>query len=320
VRPHRLLAALTALALAGTAGAPMTALAAVATPAATPAASPAPSDAVLVISSYATSPAEVTVGSRFTLSVTLANMTSRKAEEVAVSLGEGSAPAETGGEAASGAAATAAGSDLVVLGTGNVKYIGTIGGKKSGSVSFSLIASPKASPGVYSVPVTISSRNAGEVRSSTQTIGILVRRTPVFQFGETNIPGTATVGQPFEATAEIVNDSGFSVRGVVYTIESASFDIQKGRTAIGTLETGDSEPVAGTCTPRVTGDAMLTVVIAYRDDFNETRTIRRDYPVKVTEGSAETSAAPKPTEPSSGSKSFFEQIGSFFMGLLGLGG
>ncbi|MDO8915266.1 MAG: hypothetical protein Q7W16_04205 [Coriobacteriia bacterium] len=317
MRPHRLIAVLTTLTLV-TAGAAPGIAAAVTVPV-VPVASVAPADAVLVISSYATSPAEVTVGSRFSLSVTLTNMTSRKAEEVVVSLGEGATAAATGAEAAAGAAA-AAGSDLVVLGTGNVKFIGTVAGKRSASVSFSLIASPKAAPGVYSVPVTISARNAGEVRSSTQTIGILIRRSPIFEFGETSVPRKATAGEPFEATAEIVNDSGYAVRGIVYTIEGDAFDITKGRTAAGTLETGDSESVAAQCTPRVSGDATLTVVISYRDDFNEVRTLRRDYPVKVGEPSSEGTSAPKPVEPTSESKSVFEQIGSFFMGLLGLGG
>jgi hypothetical protein len=315
VRPHRLLAVLTVIALVGAGSGSAFA---VTTPV-EPVASAAPADAVIVISSYAASPAEITVGSRFSLSVTLANMTSRRAEEVVVSLGESAAPT-TGGEAAGTGTTAAAGSDLVVLGTGNVKYLGTIAGKKSASVSFSLIASPKANPGVYSVPVTISSRGGGEVRSSTQTIGVLVRRSPIFEIGETTIPRSATAGQPFEATAEIVNDSGYAVRGIVYTIEGEPFDISKGRTAVGTLETGDSESVAAQCTPRVSGDATLTVVIAYRDDFNEVRTIRRDYPVKVKEPSSEETSAPKPAEPESGSKSFFEQVGSFFMGLLGLGG
>jgi hypothetical protein len=319
VRPHRLLAVLTTIALVGVPVGPGIASAVVA-PAATPAVTAAPADAVLLISSYATSPGEVTVGSRFSLSVTVANVTSRKAEDVVVSLGEGAASAETGGESAGTGAAAAAGSDLVVLGTGNVKYIGTISGKRAASVSFSFIASPKANPGVYAVPVTISSRNAGEVRSSTQTIGILVRRSPIFEVGETKIPSTATAGEPFEATAEILNDSGFQARGVVYSIEGSAFDIAKGRTAVGTLETGDSESVTAQCTPRVSGDATLTLVIAYRDDFNEVRTIRKDYPVKVAERSSEATSAPKPAEPDTGSKSLFEQIGSFFMGLLGLGG
>jgi hypothetical protein len=316
VRPHRVLAVLTTLALA-TAGATPGIASAVTTPV-VPVASVAPADAILVISSYGTSPGEVTVGSRFSLSVTLANMTPRRAQEVVVSLGEGGTAAEAGGEAAAGAAA--AGSNLVVLGTGNVKYLGTIAGKKAASVRFSLIVSPKAAPGVYSVPVTISSRNAGEVRSSTQTIGILVRRKPIFEFGATSVPRAATAREPFEATAEIVNDSGYAVRGIVYTIEGDAFDITQGRTAAGTLETGDSESVTAQCTPRVSGEATLTVVIAYRDDFNEVRTIRRDYPVKVKEPSSEGTTAPEPVEPTSDSKSVFEQIGSFFMGLLGLGG
>jgi hypothetical protein len=317
VRPHRLIAVLTTLTLVTAGAAP--GIAAAVTMPVVPLASAAPADAVLVISSYATSPAEVTVGSRFSLSVTLTNMTSRKAEEVVVSLGEGATAGATGAEAAA-AAATAAGSDLVVLGTGNVKFLGTVAGKRSASVSFSLIASPKAAPGVYSVPVTISARNAGEVRSSTQTIGILVRRSPIFEFGETSVPRKATAGEPFEATAEIVNDSGYAVRGIVYTIEGDAFDITKGRTAAGTLETGDSESVAAQCTPRVSGEATLTVVISYRDDFNEVRTLRRDYPLKVSEPSSEGTSPPTPTEPTSDSKSVFEQIGSFFMGLLGLGG
>jgi hypothetical protein len=318
VRPHRLLAVCTVLALVCAGAGPGAVAAAVTAPVTTP--TPAPADAVLVISSYATSPTEVTVGSRFSLSLTLTNMTSRRADEVAVSLGEGAAAAETSGESAGTGAAAAAGSDLVVLGTGNVKYIGTIRGKRAASVSFSLIVSPKASPGVYNVPVTISSLNSGEVRSSTQTIGVLVRRTPVFEVGDTTIPRSAPAGQPFEATAEIVNDSGFAVRGIVYTIEGEAFDIEKGRTAVGTLETGDSESVTAQCTPRVSGDATLTIVIAYRDDFNEVRTIRRDYPVKAEEASSEPTAPPAPSEESTGSKSVFEQIGSFFMGFLGLGG
>jgi hypothetical protein len=312
VRVRRILVAGIVMALAAAFVSPALAgavVTAVETPA--PAASPAP---VLLVRSYGTEPDDVLLGERFTLSLTIRNATKIRAKDVVVSLGATSAGS---GEAAGGSGGAA---ELVSLDSSDMRFLGDIKGGGALSVSFNLITSPGAAAGVLSLPVNISSDVNGVRESSSQKIGLRLNRTATLEEQAPDFPKTATEGEEIPITADILNSSSFAVPGVVLSVEGKGFDISGMPVRAGKIEAGESGTVEAKVTPTVSGDATLTIVVAYRDDFGQTREVRFAHGLKVekaqtspTEGEV---AAPEAGAP----KTFLESVASFFMGLLGLGG
>jgi hypothetical protein len=311
VRVRGILAAGIVLALAAAFVSPALAGAAV-TPAETPvpAATPAP---VLLVRSYGTEPDDVLLGERFTLSLTIRNATKIRAKDVVVSLGATSAGSGEAGGAAGGA-------ELVSLDSSDMRFLGDIKGGGALSVSFNLITSPGAAAGVLSLPVNISSDVNGVRETSSQKIGLRLNRTATLEEQAPDFPKTAIEGEEIPITADILNSSSFAVPGVVLSVEGKGFDVSGTPVRAGKIEAGESGTVEAKVTPTMSGDTTLTIVVAYRDDFGQTREVRFAHGLKVEK--AQTAppegevAAPEAGAP----KSFLESVASFFMGLLGLGG
>jgi len=314
VRVRRILAAGLVLALATTLVTPALAGAA-ATPAAgpadTPAAAPTPAP-VLLVRSYATTPGDVLLGERFTLSLTIRNATKQRAKDVVVALGATSA----GGDGATGGG----GAELVSLDSSDMRFVGDIKGGGAVSVSFNLITSPGAAAGVLSLPVNISSDVNGQRESSSQKIGLKLNRTASFEEQAPDFPKTAIVGEELALSVDVQNTSSFAVPGVSLRFEGDGFGIEGAPAQIGKIEPNDTGTLEAKVTPKVAGDATLTVVATYRDDFGQHREVRFAHKIKVekppTIDAPGKSGKPEAEKP----RSFMESVASFFMGLLGLGG
>lgn len=274
----------------------------------TPTPKPAP---VLVVRSYATSLDRVLVGSRFKLTLNVYNATSRKAENVVVSISGGTSAA---------AAEAATGGGLTVLGTGNAKYAGTIKGTKATNVVFDVMAGPGTAPGTYAVPVTISFEYNGERQEVSYTVGVIVERDATFSVVTAEYPKTATVGTPFDASFEVANTSGFAVNGVTLSVEASSADVIDGSLYLGAFDAAGSEALDVSVTPNKAGTLEVVVVVSYRDDFGRAKSFRQPYEVKV-ESAPDTDKEPggtdgeTPSDEESGPGGF----AGFIMAFLGLG-
>lgn len=266
---------------------------------------PAP---VLVISSYETSRERLTVGKAFKLTLDISNKTARRARNVVVSLN---------GIGAGGGAAAADGAvgGITVLGTGNAKFMGTLSGNKTEGVSFRVVAGPGTSAGALTIPVTISFEYGGERQESAYTIGLVFERDAVLSLATEEIPKTARVGEPIEASFELVNAGSFTLLGMALSIEATSAAIEDGALFVGSFEAGAAETIDVKITPEKAGPLEVSLVAKYRDDFGRERTFRSVHVVEV-EGE------PKPAPGENGVKEPAAKgnlFTRFFRALFGLG-
>ena len=271
-------------------------------------ATPSP-DPIIIVRGYTTDPDRLLVGSTFTLELELYNATARTARNCYVALG--------GGEAVMPEAAATAGSGIVVMGTGNVRFLGTLAGRDADSVTFDLLADPRGGPGVYSLPVTVSYEYNGVRSSFAQTIGLVLNRDASFSVIAAEVPAEAIVGGTFDVSIEAANQSLFAVGGVTFSLESTGATLADAAVQIGSMEAGSSEFIDSSVTPTTAGPVQLVFVVRYRDDLDQPKEFRQTFTVDVSE-------APEPDEgePVDGEEPAEEGPGGivgFFMALFGLG-
>jgi len=209
----------------------------------------------------------------------------------------------------------------VSLDSSDMRFIGDIKGGGLVSVTFNLITSPNAAAGILSLSVNISSDVNGTRESSSQKIGLKLNRTATFDEQAPDFPAAGVEGQSLPVTVDVQNTSEFAVPGVSLRLEGDAFEITGSPDAAGKIESNDSATLEAQVTPKVSGDATLTVVASYRDDFGQIREVRFPHRIKVEKAPdvVDGEGPAKPDEPEK-PKGFLESVASFFMGLLGLGG
>lgn len=235
---------------------------------------PAP---VVVVRSYVTDPARVTVGTEFNLTLTVYNATSRRADNVVVSIGQPSA--------AAGAAASTGG--LAVLGTGNAKYLGLLKGKSESTVTFRVIAAPGTTPGAITVPVTVSFEHQDARQEVAYTIGMLVERDATISLVTAELPDTVLAGDTFDASFEVANASAYALSGVTLSVVAPGAEVIDGSIFLGSMDAATTESLDVSITPEKAGDLEIAVVVSYRDDFGRPQEFRETRTVTVE-------AAPEP--------------------------
>jgi hypothetical protein len=253
---------------------------------------PAP---VLVISSYETDAKRLIVGTPFTLTLDISNETSRRANNVVVSIAGASA---AGAQADAGAAS----SNLTVLGTGNAKFTGDILGDHRDSVSFEMVAGPGTPPGAATVPVTVSFEYGGVRQEVSYTIGLVFERDAMFAVATADIPKTAVVGEPFDASFELANAGSFTLNGMSMSVEASTATVTDPTLFVGTFEAAAAETIDVTIKPKKAGPLEVVLVASYRDDFGKVKSYRTTYKVMVkgepkpSADQTDTGSAEKPAE------------------------
>jgi|GEM_PF-4049661 len=270
----------------------------------------APGSAVLV-DSFETAPEVAVAGETFELTLLLRNHTTRRADDVQVTIG-------TAAAADSSAAETIATTDLAVIGTGNTKRVGRIPAESTATATFTLAADPAARAGLHSLPVTITYETGGRQEQLTQSIGVWVTRLATLDATAFELPGEAVAGESFEALAEVMNTGDVRAAGVALslTVTGASSEIlEGGRQVVGMLDSGDLDVVEATVTAAEPGEVEIVLAIAYADALGTTHEITHTESVTVTEAE-EDEAAIEETERDRG---FFGTIADFFRAIFGLG-
>lgn len=263
---------------------------------------------VLVIRSFRTVPATLTVGNRFKLELVLENAVDVSAENLMVTVG-----AVTGtANATSTTSATPSGPDVVVLGS-NSRFVGKLaGGTKNRVVSFDLVSNPQGSPGPFTLPVTLvyDSRNGGRL-TSVQSVGLQFTRTLVFDVGALTYPKTAMQGKTFNISVDVRNTNSFPINGVELSFESTGCDWVSRETSVGTLLPGGTGQLIATAIPQAPGPLLITLHITYKDDYNNLKRIDREVTVDIKA---------KPVERKAVKRSAGTRVVLFMKALIGLGG
>ncbi len=265
----------------------------------------------LLIREYWATPATISPGDTFTLTVEIANVGGGTATRLTMALG-----GETG----------AALEPFSPLTTGNVGFVDEVWGEAATRVTWRLMADGAAQPKAYNVPVTLAYDDAQGIRhSDTQRLSLMVRRRPELQGMFYREPESLSVGVPTAVSLEVLNiGSGpVDVTGLAATSDRMEIT-SEGSPFIGPVESGGSAPLDVTITPRRPGRADITICVTYRDDFNQSQTVTATLSVEVAEGPKGSSAVAEAAAPSSGetsgSSTLWKVAGRIVKGLLGFGG
>jgi hypothetical protein len=281
-----------------------------------PAAAAATSDPILVVDSYDVGgedrPAEVEAGSSFELTIDFENKRARDAQNVLVSLGTAAATQPGAGPSSTSAV------PLAVLGTGNQKWVGEIQGESGATVTFSMIADPGATPGVYRLPVTISYESRSIPMSSTHEIGIVILGRVGLEVAELEFPDEMIEGDTAEIYAEVLNAGAAKVSGVTLAVQAEAFDLRQDRVFAGSLDPDESDVIETDGTALRPGTHDVTIVIGYDDSLGRHQETGKTVQIRVT-GADEPVEEATPEEADE-PQTFGEKVAAFFRGLLGLGG
>jgi hypothetical protein len=266
-------------------------------------------DPVLVLQSYKTNPGYLSVGSRFKLEVSIDNVVDVQARNVVVTVA-GSAMAT------SGIVPPTNSPQVVVLGS-STRYLGTVdGNEKNRRVTFDLISNPKGGPGPFTLPVTVEyDSNNGGRGVVTQAVGLMLTRTLVFDVGALTYPTETTAGVPFKTSVAVQNTNEFPVNGVALSFTGAGVTWSSNETTVGTLDPGKTGRLEATGIPEQAGNLLVTMVITYKDDYNQVKEIRRDLTIAVAARPVE-----KPRPVSNRPTTTGGLVALFVKALLGLGG
>lgn len=260
-------------------------------------ASAVPSNAVLLVSSYSTSPDNPILGEPFEVRIRVTNIGRRDAKHVLVTIEP---------------SASKSGS-LASLGTGNVKKIEVVPGQGARTVTFRMAADPGGTPGVVPLDVSLSTVD-GRVRARQQ-IGLRLRRKVILDVGGLSYPPQVQVGDSFTLAAEVLNSGNHAVSGMKVGARAEGATVAGSDYLVGVLQPGDVESIERTIVATSPGTKEISVVAEYRDDFGQLSSVRKTFQVTAVEPSAEPTSSPRENSRDSGGLG--SRIAAFFRRLLG---
>jgi hypothetical protein len=266
---------------------------------------------ILIVKSFATTPATLTVGQPFKLDLAIDNVSSVLAENVVVSIGSTSLTATSSLVTTSGSV----GSEVVVLGS-NTKFVGDMdAGATDQTVTFDVTSPPRSSSGPCSMPIMLTYDTVAGRKSTVQSVGFVLTRPLAFDVAALEYPKRAIAGQPFEVAASVNNTNDFAINGVAIAFRSEDATLASNESTVGTLAPGDTGNLRAKGSSRKLGALAITLVISYRDDFGQPKEIRRAFSVQIDAPPATPSVPPGTT-----SRSPRARVLLFLSALLGLGG
>ncbi|MGC9089039.1 MAG: COG1361 S-layer family protein [Caldisericia bacterium] len=192
----------------------------------------------------------------------------------------------------------------------NINSTRIIQGFNSISSNFKFIISPEAESGNYNLIFAISYEDAsGNSYLQTSTVGVMVLRKPVISIFNLVYPDVINIGEKFNISCEIANLGKFPVNGVLVSLEGAS---TKGVDRfIGTLDPGISEIYEAEISFDNSNEYNLTLKVQYVDDSNNINIEKRDFKIKVIEGSSEEKEPKRLT--------LWQRIWRFILSIFGIG-
>ncbi|MEN6411049.1 MAG: hypothetical protein ABFD44_15200 [Anaerolineaceae bacterium] len=291
----------------------------------------------LVISSYTTDVDPLQPGSPFNLHLEVRNLGNINARSITMVLGGGATiNMDASGTPVPGGSAGGTSGDFTnfaPLGSSNLIFLGDLKSGDTVSADQKVIVNTTTQPGAYSVKFAfVYSDEKGVRYVDDQVITLLVYRLPQVEMGFYRQPDPLYAGQPGVLPVQIVNLARTST--VLGTMKAAAqnADLTNNSTLVGTLDPGMFYPLDVSIVPMQAGPLEIEVSINFTDDFNQVQTITQKLTVDVMEAAPieEPQLGPDgmPLNPSDGTgvidvstaqpETFWQKIGRFFKGLLGL--
>lgn len=268
-----------------------------------------------MIASYSAGEA-VHPGEVFDLRLVVQNVGASAALRTFLALGGGTSPGATSGAGA----AAGAGASLGVfapLERSNRLFLDTLPAGESTELTQKMVVDGAAKPGVYVLDVTLSYEDAdGQSHASAEVVTLLVSRRVDLEISPLEVITDTVVGQTVPFAVELVNAGTATVNvGQVKVVGGRYMDVAADPRFVGPLDASAADLVEARLTPRGAGEATVTVVVEYLDDFNQRLTFEEEFAFTVR--AAETVRdGPEADEPPVASRPLFLRI---LRGLFGFG-
>lgn len=251
-----------------------------------PTATPTPAGrAQIVVGGYQSNVDILQPGSMFTLHLDVTNLGNKDAKAVTMVLGGGTIPPgnESGTPVPGGISGS--GSDLATfapLGSSNVVYLGDLPAGGTLTSDSELIVNVTAQPGAYPFKISYIYTDEKDNRLvDDQVITLLVYQLPQVEVSFYATPGMFMVGQPMPLPLQVTNlGKKTAVLGNM-RITSPGNDVQNNVALVGALEPGGYFPWDAMLIPNQTGPQEIQIIVAYTDDFNQTREITQTLSIEV---------------------------------------
>jgi len=216
-----------------------------------PAASP-----LVVLKTYHVEPEVLVPGQPFDLTLDVANVGGGSARQVILTLGGQSNNSQS--------------SSIAPLGTGNVKYLGTLAPAATGQVSSRFIVDGGASAGVYVMTIGFGYIGPDDTQlSRAEQISLVVKVTPQLELNFYRPLGQPLVGEPFALPIEIFNIGRTRLNSTNAEIVSSDLQVLSQPVYIGPLDAGTSNVLDGKAVAKSPGVQHFVVRVHYLDDFNQ---------------------------------------------------
>lgn len=291
----------------------------------------------LVISSYTTDVDPLQPGSPFNLHLEVRNLGNVNARSITMVLGGGATiNTDASGTPVPGGSTGGTSGDFTnfaPLGSSNLIFLGDLKSGDTVSADQKVIVNTTTQPGAYSVKFAfVYSDEKGVRYVDDQVITLLVYRLPQVEMGFYRQVDPLYAGQPGVLPLQIVNLARTSTVLGTMKATAQNADLTNNSTLVGTLDPGMFYPLDVSVVPMQAGPLEIEVTINFTDDFNQVKSITQKLTVDVMEAAPieEPQLGPDgmPLNPSDGSgaidvpaaqpETFWQKIGRFFKGLLGL--
>ncbi|MGD0709054.1 MAG: NEW3 domain-containing protein [Anaerolineaceae bacterium] len=288
--------------------------------------------AQLVVSSYKTDVDLLQPGTAFGLNLVVNNLGSSDALGVTMVLGGGaSSSASTSGTPQVGGVSGSSGelTNFAPLNSSNLVYIGNLKKGASATLTQKLIVNTTTQPGVYTLKISFVYTNTkGNQIVDDQVITLLVYSLPQLDINFYRDPGVFTAQTTNVLPLQVTNLGKKSTVLGNMKVTADGAEITNNVSLVGALDPGGYYTLDANMIPDQDGPMDIDVVINYTDDFNQPRTVEQKIHIDVQPAMEITPVGPEGT--SGGAigtgqiivgqqETFWQKVGRFFKGLLGLG-
>lgn len=306
-----------------------------------PTSTPTPSPVVqpqLVIDSYETDVEVLQPGTAFELTLDITNLGNAAAQAVSMVLGGGSVEVNAEGTPQPGiSGGEGEFVNFAPLESSNVKFIGDVASGESFTASQKIVVNVSTAPGAYSLKYSfIYTTESGDKVVDNQVITLLIYRMPTLEIGFYQDPGPIFANQMNFLPLQIMNLGKQSVvlGNMVVAAENAA--LENSMALVGPVEAGFYFTLDTMITPSEPGPLDVHISVNYTDDFNQPRVYETVLTLDVMESAPMEEMNPGGLEDmgdpgiSSGEtfmpgdegmpvqETFWQKVGRFFKGLLGL--
>ena len=288
--------------------------------------------AQLVITDYVVDVDILQPGTTFSLALEVKNMGSTDAKAVTMVMGgAGASSSSDSGTPQAGGVAGGGGelTHFAPLNSSNLVYIGDVAAGGTATMTQKLIVNVTTEPGVYTLKFSfVYNDSKGNRIVDDQVITLLVYSLPQVEASFYMDPGFFYADMPGTLPIQVTNlGKKTSVLGNM-RVTADGEEIYNNVSLVGALDPGGYYTLDAEITPSKEGPMDIIVTINYTDDFNQPRTLVQKIPIEV-QPAMEITPDPSLENPDGNGMSglpddqipetFWQKIGRFFKGMLGLG-